>query len=403
MAALPDIDFNITLQRSDLGTSAIVAVDPNDYPPGTDVTLKGYFLITQPDGITVTTGSFLSPSIYWNGSALTQGNFELRLRSNGSFQQGEYTFEYHAIATGYDEAVLTKTVTLSYTSPTLVFDPNLDFFTPVLNVADDTDYAQGGMALISVSRAWEATIISVEGTNQDINSTASTFDLSYLGNYYDAEYNVTLTSTVTYTLNSPDDFLTIIDVLQLEATYDSQIPPTLIELLALITALKTQLDDGGCICGSGCSTTCTPLKNSYTLAVSLYTHIVERGREGVTADLGPYVIQLVKLLNNCVTPDYEHTNEAIPPYDWGGGSGGGSFAFFKQMIVGSGTGGAPVVGATTYTDALLIGKQVQVFISGILMPIGLNFVQSITYDSSTGTITWLQGLNNFDIISIYTY
>lgn len=401
MAFLPNIDFTIALQRSDLGTSAIIATDPDLYPPGTDVTLKGYFIITQPDGIVLTTGSLISPSIFWTGSALSQGNFELRLRSDSSLEQGVYTFEYHAIALGFNETVLTKTCTISYASPTIVFDPDLDIFTPALTVADATVYTQTGMSIVSTVRNWQGTIITVSGIVQNINSSASTFDLAYLGSYYDAQFDISLSSTTIYNLNSPSAFVTISDVKLLSATYDSQIPPTLIELLALITNLKAQLDAGGCICGTGCCSTCSALKNTYTLAVSLYTHIVERGRAGITTDLGPYVLQLVKLLNNCVTPTYVHTNNVIPPYDWGVSSN--SFAYFKQMIVGSGVGGAPAAGAQTYTDPLLVGKSVQVFLSGVLMPIGLSTVQSITYNMGTGTITWFQGLNLDDQIVLYTF
>jgi hypothetical protein len=171
----------------------------------------------------------------------------------------------------------------------------------------------------------------------------------------------------------------------------------------MLTAYKATVDAAHCICGPGCADNCTPLKNTYSLAVSIYTHIVERGRQGITTGLDLYVIQLQKLLSNCVTPTYTNTNEVIPAYDWGSSSTVGVFAFFKQMIVGSGVNNAPAPGATTYTDALLVNKSVQVFLDSQLMGFGLVDRISITYNLGTGTITWNTALVDLQLISIYTF
>lgn len=395
------IDFNIVLSKSPTA-SAMVLSDPDNYPAGVDINLKGYFVITQPDGITIT-GNYLTPDIEWNGSALSEATKELRLRSTGGFQQGEYSITYNIVAPGYDETTLTKTFTLSYTSPTLTVTDDLDVFTPVLSVTDDTTYTQGGMTLVSTVRAWEATIISVEGTNQDISGSTQTFFLSYLGSYYDSRYDVSLTATATYTLEAPDSWVTITDEQEFEETYYAFIPPTIAELLELLTAYKATVDGYNCICGTGCVSNCTDLKATYSLAVSIYTHIVERGRAGETTGLDAYVTQLQKLLSNCVTPAYTNTNEAITAYDWGANTVVTQFAFFKQMIVGSGVNDAPAAGATAYTDALLVGKSVQVFLDSLLMGIGLSDRISITYNSGTGTITWNSELQDTQLISIYTY
>lgn len=394
------IDFSAILQK-DTNSSSLILSDPDDYPVGVDVNLKGYFVITQPDGITIT-GNYLSPDIYYVGPGLSTASKQLRLRSNGSFQQGEYTITYNIVAPGYDETTLTKTFELSYTSPTIVVEDDFDVFTPVLSVTDDTDYVVGGMDFTSVTRAWEATIISVEGVNQDISATSQSFDLGYLGAYYDSRYDVTLTATAFYTLSSPDDWVTIEDTVIYEQTYYAFIPPTLIELLDMLTAYKATVDAANCICGPGCADNCTPLKNTYALAVSIYTHIVERGRQGITTGLDAYVLQLHKLLSNCVTPAYTNTNEAIPPYDWGS-SASGLFTFFKQMVVGSGVNDAPPDGATEYIDALLIGKRVMVYLDGVLMGNNLSDRLSIAFTSLTGTITWNSQIWSPQLISIYTF
>ena len=394
------INFSAILSK-DLNSSSLILSDPDDYPAGVDVNLKGYFIITQPDGITIT-GNYLTPDIEWSGSQLTVATKELRLRSTGGFQQGTYTIVYNIVAPGYDETTLEKTFDLSYTSPTLVVADNFDVFTPSLTVTDDTDYIQANMTLDSVVRSWEATIISVEGTNQDIAGALQTFDLSYLGSYYDSRYDVSLTSTITYTLNSPDDWVQVVDQEEYEHTYYAFIPPSIIDLLELLTTYKATVDAANCICGTGCVDNCTTLKNTYALAVSIYTHIVERGRAGQVAGLDDYVIQLQKLLSNCVTPTYTNTDDAISAYDWGSLTSG-SFTFFKQMIVGSGVNNAPAVGDTVYTDALLVSKQVQVFLDSLLMGNNLTDRLTITFNSGTGAITWNTPLQDSQLISIYTF
>lgn len=395
------IAFNATLSKGPTSSSLILS-DPDNYPAGVDVTLKGYFVITQPDGLTIT-GNFITPDISWTGSALSTATKALRLRATGGFQQGEYSITYHVIATGYDETILTKTFTLSYTSPSLDITDNFDVFTPTLSVTDDTTYTQTGMTLNSVTRSWQATIISVEGTNRDISGSAQTFDLAYLGSYYDAQYDVSLTATANYTLSSPNNWVTIIDEQEIEATYYAFIPPTIIELLASLTSYKATIDAANCICGTGCVDNCTLLKNTYSLATSIYTHIVERGRNNVVDGLDAYVLQLQKLLSNCVTPDYTNTNEVIPAYDWGNAVTGTVFAFYKQMVVGSGVNNAPAVGATTYTDASIINKNVVVYLDSLLMGNSLSDRVSITYTLATGTITWNTPLQENQLISIYTY
>jgi hypothetical protein len=394
------ISYSAILQK-DPDSSSLILTDPDNYPAGVDVNLKGYFVITQPDLVTIT-GNYLTPDISWTGSQLSVATKELRLRSTGGFQQGEYTITYNIVAPGYDETTLTKTFELSYTSPTLTVSDDFDVFTPALSVTDDTVYTQTGMTLGSTVRSWEATIISVEGTNQDIAGALQTFDLAYLGSYYDSRYDVSLTATATYTLSSPDGWVQIVDQQEFEHTYYAFIPPTLIELLALLTTYKSTVDAAHCICGTGCVDNCTILKNTYALAVAIYTHIVERGRAGVTVGLDDYVLQLQKLLSNCVTPAYTNTNEAIPAYDWGGTTGG-SFIFFKQMIVGSGVNNAPAIGATSYTDALLVGKSVMVFLDSVLMGNNLADRITITYNSGTGTITWNTPLQDLQLISLYTF
>lgn len=396
------IDFSAVLSKSG-STSTLILTDPNNYPGGVDVDLLGYFVITQPDTITIT-GNYITPDIYWTGSALSIANKELRLTAVGGFEQGTYTITYHIVATGYDETTLTKTFDLTYTNPTITLVPDFDVFVPTLLVSDSAtaDYVQTGMILETLTKSWAANIITVEGTPQSITSSLDVFNLAYLGSYYDSEYDVFLTVTLIYLMDPPNDWVSINDTYTVQDIFYAFIPPTLLQLLGLLTAYKAALDAKNCICGPGCVCNCSTLISTYSLAVSIYSHIVERGRMGDTDGLSAYVLQLQKLLSNCVTPEYTNTNDAIPPYDWGS-TGGTTFIFYKQMIVGSGVNNAPANGATTYTDSNLIGKSVIVYLDSLLMGFGLNDRVSITYNSTTGTITWNTSLYSPQLISIYTF
>lgn len=394
------IDFNAVLTK-DTTSSTLVLSDPDFYPAGVDIDLLGYFVITQPDTITIT-GSYNTPDIYWTGSSLAIASKELRLTAIGGFENGTYTITYHIVAPGYDETILTRTFDLTYTNPTLTVTQDFDVFLPSLSVTDNTVYTQTGMSLVYQQRAWGALIITVEGTPQTINGTLQTFDLSYLGSYYDSEYDVSLLVNSIYLLDSPNNWVQINDTYIFQHVYYAFIPPTIIELLEMLTAYKAVIDDKNCICGPGCGCNCKELISTYSLAVAIYTHIVERGRAGETDGLGDYVLQLQKLLSNCVTPTYTNTNEAIASYDWGS-TGGTTFTFYKQMIVGSGVNNAPANGATSYTDTNLISKHIIVYLDSLLMGNSLSDRVSITFNSITGTITWNTPLYSPQLISIYTY
>lgn len=314
------INFSVYLANEG-GPPFFKLIDTGSYPSGVPVTLTGYFIVQQPDRLSVQVGSFASPTIYWNSGQLTQPTTELRLNTANSFQNGAYTVQYFIRATGYDDTELTKEFNLNYTRPVQTMVKAFDLFTPNLSVVDATVYGQSGMTLGTTIRNWVGEVISVEGTNQAISGTGASFDLSYAGNYYDSRYNIRLISYLIYTLNSPYDWVNIIDTYQSIATYYAEIPPTLEELLEALTELKYTIDT--CICGKKCGCSeCETDKANYLLAVSIYIHMVERGRADDLSGLSLYVLQLQKIFNSCVTPNYINTNEIIPAYNWGGGSGG---------------------------------------------------------------------------------
>lgn len=384
----------------------MVLTDTGTYPGGVAPTLIGYFIITQPDGVTVT-GSFGSPDISWTGSSLSQANKELRLNNSNGFQQGNYQITYWVRETGYTDTMLTKTFNLNYIPPSLSISNTLNEFTPDLSVSDQTSYSQTGFTFISANQSWAANINSVLGTGQNISGNGYTFDLNYQGGYYDSIYTITLTSQPQYQLNSPANWVTIIDKIVLTVVYQAQIPPTLVQLQAGLTLLKQQLDAAVNDCN-----TYPGLLSNYNLASSIYDNLVRRGQANDLSGLDAYVWQLQTIFNNNVVPTYLNTNGLIPPYNWGSGSGtvswinitGKPSTILVEWLVGA--GGFPGNGATVYTDARLVGipiNQLLVFRND-LPQYAANQSDGNTYFTKvTGNnfITFSQALTTGERIIIY--
>jgi hypothetical protein len=347
-------------------------IDNSNYPAGVAQTIAGILTITQPDNVTISNTNFGTPNIYWSSGALVPAIFELRLDNSLSFQRGGsgYTIVYTVQAPGYTNTVLQKAFTLIYTPPTMVVTNNFDIFTPDLSVQDATNYAQTNLNFISVTDAWTCSIISVEGTTQNITGAGSTFDLNYLGDYYDSQYDIGLTITPQYQLQGSSNFATIIDQLATSITLYAQIPPTLSTLQADLATLKNQLDAAVCDC-----LLYYVLLGRYTLASSIYSQLVARGQSGSLAGLDQYIFQLLKIFNNNVNPIYVNTNDQIPAYNWGGGAGtvnwtnilGKPNTITVEWLV-TGTNGFPGPGSTTYTDSRMTNipaSQIYVFRNGL--------------------------------------
>ncbi|HLZ89456.1 MAG TPA: hypothetical protein VKQ52_19515, partial [Puia sp.] len=230
------------------------------------------------------------------------------------------------------------------------------------------------------------------------------FDLVYNGNYYDAAYDITLTAIVTYQLIDVSPWVTIMDKFVTPTeTFTAEIPPSLSQLLDLLTALKSQVDaaqNNGNLYGN---TVFGNLVTAYNYAMSIYTHLIDRGSVGKLAGLSSYVYQLQTILNNGVTPTYVNTNTPIPAYSWGGGSGGTTWGSITgKPTTGKiewtvGQGGFPAAGANSITSTKLAGvpiAQIMMFRGGIYYP-----AISKSSDASN-QLNWTDSLANQEPILI---
>jgi hypothetical protein len=359
------IAIGVVLDNS--GPGPVIRInDTSAYPLGVAQNVKGILNIQEPDGISVGNTDFTHPDIYYSAGQLVQAVYPLRLANNQRFQSNGvgYTITYQVQATGYSNTTLVKTFTFNYNPVTQVITPGFDNFTPSLKVVDATSYGQAGFNFVSVNQQWGAVINNVLGVNQSISGSGVSFDLNYQGNYYDSGYQVTLTAIVSYQLPGLNTFVTLLDKYTLIETFQSEIPPTLLQLLASLTTLKSQLDAAQNNCA-----TFAALQDNYGFAVSVYTHMIDRGQTGSLSGLSDYVYQLQQIFNNGVTPTIVNTGGIIPPYNWSLGTGGGLINWssvtgkptltIMQWTVGQ--AGFPAAGTNTATNAGFVNSYVLVF------------------------------------------
>lgn len=347
------IDFSIVLDKS-VTTPVIRLTDPNNYPVGIGVYINGVFSITQPDGITVT-GNFTSPDIYWSGSALVVASKELRLATDGNFQNGLYTITYVVKCTGYTDTILTKTFTLTYTPKTLLITDLTDVFTPSLEQLDSTQYAQDGFDTPTITRAWSASINYVGSIVRTVTGTAALFDMVYSSNYWDAQYIISFYSIASYVLNSPDNWVTIIDKFTTDYQVDAYTPPTMQSLLAQLTTMKQEVDAGTYCGGKGCGCGCSD-EQAFLNAQADYNLLKNSGCNGDTVGIYYLIPQMLKLFTCNGNLIQSHTNAAITAYNFGCGSSSTLHPPI-QFTVDSGALYAPISGQPVYDNPTLAGNN----------------------------------------------
>ena len=85
------------------------------------------------------------------------------------------------------------------------------------------------------------------------------------------------------------------------------------------------------------------------------------------------------------------------------GSSTSQWVLFKQLVVGVTDPANLPDQAQTYTDADLVNRNVFVILDALPLAIGLADRQSYTFNSLTGQITWVDKLNQGQVVQIYTY
>lgn len=377
---MPDLSQYIsnTVQLS-FKDGKVYVTDNSAYPAGVVNDIVGIIKITQPDKI-VRNGDWNAPDIIYSGGSLSQGEVELRTKSNGKPQQGTYVIEYTVDHPDYTPTTLTRTFTLSYEGVDLAIDEQFDVFTPVLNAADTTDYSRGGFDAPTISRSWNAQIGSV-GT---VAGNSTIFDIIFSGNYYDAAYTITLTTDLTYQ-HSTYSYLTVVDRRTATLETSANTPPSYTTLIGYLKTIKQRFDEL-----QSCTKT-VDARQDYEYASALLSQIKSRICAGDFVDLYSQIRDFLNVYNNHVTVAYVNTDTPIATYDYsdvdcgGGGSGttndpritsqmianwNAAFSAIPpddlEYIVGT-TPGAPTAGTSTFVSALLTNWRIRLKVNKIIM------------------------------------
>lgn len=396
------IDFSIIIDRSDVDNPVIRITDPNDYPAPIGIYLEGVLSITQPDGISID-GDFEDPDIYWDGSELVTAVKELRLSDDDTIQNGIYTITYTVAATGYSNTVLTKTVDLTYDPVTQVITDLVDVFTPSLKELDATIYTLDGFNTPTITRTWTAVIKYIGTSIATITGTTALFDMIYSSHYWDANYAITLETTLLYVVTA-DTWCTVKDKLTQTSQVDAYTPPSLATLAADLLTMKSEIE-AGTYCGGSNSCGCDIDYTPYTTAQALYNLIVANGQAGQTVGLYTTMDELLKLLNCSGLNPQTHTYTYISAYNFGTASLGGITPKTITFTVGL-SGMNP--GDTVYTISDRVSNSgLQIFYNGIAVPNATDspytFNYTAGYGASSTTITFSSAVayNDGVIISYY--
>ena len=291
MPSVANISFNVKFDLTSAPT--LVLTDTSTYPAGA----IGIFTVTQPDGYQ-RTGNFSSPDITSSGGTFSTS---LRLSSTGTPQCGTYVIKYEIKTTDTVISTFTRTFTFTYEAVDLDIKQNIDVFTPSLTLVDNTTYQVSTYNQGSVTRSWLAN----STPTGNITSVLQAIDLKYNGNYYDAEYAVSLASTILYQ-HQTYSWLSVYDTISKSLTIDACTPEPLEDVIELLETLRQN------------SINCSGDFPQFEKAQSLYSHLMDMLKillvGGVTQD-GIYDVyqDLIAILRNgqeCI-----HTNAIIYPYD----------------------------------------------------------------------------------------
>lgn len=310
MPTISDISFNVKYDLT--STPTLVLTDTSTIPSGA----AGRFSITLPDNYT-RVGDYTSPDISSSGGAFS---YVLRLDSKGLVQTGQYTIKYEIKTSDGTVSTYTRVFQFDYSPVNLNLTENFDVFTPYLSYTDNSGYQRSNYNYSGLTRSWSIVSTPI-GT---ITGTANTIVLSSGGSFYDANYTVTLTSSLIYT-HQVYTWLTIQESISKTVSTYAQTPANLTTIVSWISALKAKLD--GLV---DTNQLYVDAKEDFQSAQTFFNHIIDKIKTGNTTNIYVDLKNLIMILHNNQVPTYTPTNAPILPYDltsfnpqvaWGGITG----------------------------------------------------------------------------------
>lgn len=297
MPSIPNISFSVQFDLTGVPTLRLTDTSTN----GLTATRVAAFSVTQPDQYT-RQGNILNPDM---AGGVTTFSLPLRLDGMGMPQCGIYTIVMTVADEGYDDTTFTRTWVSQYKPVTIVIAENFDVFTPNLSVRDNTSYSVSNYNSSPITRAWTVSSTPT-GT---ITGSGVTLSLISGGHYYDANYSLSLTSSILYTHQVYSWFTVDESITKSYSTY-AQTPPVILDLVESISALKLKLDEAVNKCLEF-----ENIKADFEYAQSLLVHIIDKIKVGDLDNIYEDLRDLLAVLGGYNIPAYTPTNLPIPAYD----------------------------------------------------------------------------------------
>ena len=193
MALTQDIRVTFQLkQQASENVGSIKIEDLTNYTTGSysaGQTVKVYFIVTNPNGQSVISGSAYGDHIdstiqadgnvddshVFNSASLGAGGIVENV-SDYVFISGEYSVQMFTKVNGADEYTYTETFTINYTRPSSQLTSKLNCTTAILNLIDLSDYSVTG-ATVTSTRSNKATY-PAGVSNADISGSGKTIVMS---------------------------------------------------------------------------------------------------------------------------------------------------------------------------------------------------------------------------------
>jgi len=275
--------------------------------------------ITFPDGVVVENTDYISPDI---SAPLGTVNKTLRLDTDNKVLSGTYKIRFTALDASPNTYTIEKTFTFDWVEPSIDISNTSDVVIPEVKFKDATvGYDQTSYTESIATRQLDVDFPSTSDVSGSSITESNTSDFGSMEadmvdstNYYEGIYNPVLTTDVTYT-STTNTYLTVQWIDDYTEEFDVRKARSRSELLTLINNYKDTVDTYK-------STNIEQfqrLTKQYKLAVSLFSHIVDRYSIGLGDGSEPSLDELLAIVDN--TSGYTYQSTPISAFDLGSGGG----------------------------------------------------------------------------------
>ena len=333
------IDFNWEFDL--INTPTLKITDSSTYSAA-QTGVKVFITITRPDGYVRNFNSEVA-DISGDSGSLSTFSYILGLANDGDPIRGVYKIDYN-FTVGSDSTVKkTKSFDYQYEKNTLVLKQDVNEFTPLVIVKDDTtSYDVSGYTTSSISRVFTGSISALSKTLHTKTTATSTnanrqYRLEEIENddvFYDAEYSVTCALTSVHT-HSTYSWVTVKEKITSTLKVDVYKPPTKAEMIDEFDELRNLIEQYDGVNKQ----LYDKYSADYEFVMSSFDHLTRRLAAGDSDKENNEIIKdIIAILRNNVSRSHTNlqlTTTSVSIYgsiEWGNISGLPTYNPFQTFI-----------------------------------------------------------------------